>query len=66
MNLILSIIVIIVGSIMVRKPTFVWEIQTFLIVKDGEPTKFYLILVRTFGILAIVAGIAAFIFLIKQ
>lgn len=66
MNILLSIICVIAGVILTRKPTLVWEIQQFLAVKDGEPRERYLRMVRFVGTIAIVFGVVAFRYAVGQ
>ena len=61
MTIFLSIICIIVGFIMARYPDKVWELQHFLSVHDGEPTKLYLMACCGMGYVAMAAGILSII-----
>ena len=50
-------VLILLGLVMVWKPEILWKIETFITVKNGEPTDLYLTLMRLGGILFIAAGI---------
>ena len=39
-----------------------WEIEHFLTVEDGEPTKFYIISRRIAGVIMVCGGIAGILF----
>lgn len=53
------------GIIMIVNPMFVWKVDHFLSVKDGEPTELYIKLTRFLGGICILAAIiGGLIFLI--
>ena len=53
------------GIVMIVKPEFVWKVDHFLTVKDGEPTDLYIRYIRILGVVCIlVAIIAEIVFLI--
>ncbi len=52
-----SLVCIVAGFIMVRYPQKAWAIRHLLSVKDGEPTKLFLISCRVFGAFALLVGI---------
>ena len=53
------------GIVMIVKPEFVWKVNHFLTVKDGEPTDLYIQYIRILGVVCIlVAIIAEIIFLV--
>lgn len=53
------------GILMIVKPEFVWKVDHFLTVKDGEPTDLYIRYIRILGVVCIlVAIIAEIVFLI--
>lgn len=58
MTFLLSVLCILIGAAAIYKPDVFWNLQHFLYVKDGEPTKFYLICTRAVGVLAICVGVA--------
>ena len=43
------VLLLIMGLLMFIKPHFVWKIDNFLTVKDGEPTDLYIAVVRFSG-----------------
>lgn len=53
------------GIVMIVKPEFVWKVDHFFTVKDGEPTDLYIQYIRILGVVCIlVAIIAEIVFLI--
>ena len=62
MNVVLGVIIIIVGFIMVFKPTIIWRVESSLFIKYGEPTKLYYIVARVSGILAIAVGVLVILY----
>lgn len=53
------------GILMLVKPDAVWKIEHHFAVQKGEPTDWYLAIVRIMGLVFIViAVIAAFVFLV--
>ncbi len=62
MGFIFGIIIIVLGLVLVFKPTITWIIQKHLFVKDGEPSKFYFIVARVSGVLAIAVGVIVMIY----
>lgn len=53
------------GIVMIVKPEFVWKVDYFFTVKDGEPTDLYIRYIRILGVVCIlVAIIAEIVFLI--
>mgnify|MGYP001530108644 CR=1 FL=1 len=62
MDTLLSIVCVVSGMIVTRKPELVWEIQHFFSVKNGESTEIYLKVMRGVGILMIAFGVTAFRF----
>jgi len=63
MTALLSIFCIVAGMLMTRWPEKVWEFQHFLSVKDGEPTKLFLICCRICGAFVICAGAATLVYI---
>lgn len=51
------ILLLTLGILMTFKPKLLWKIQYFYIVKDGEPTDFYLALMRLGGLFFIIVSI---------
>ncbi|MFR5714205.1 MAG: DUF6199 family natural product biosynthesis protein [Clostridium sp.] len=45
-----------IGVFLIAKPDLVWKIENFLYVKDGSPTRFYFILARICGGIAIICS----------
>ena len=62
MGFVYGIIFIIIGLVLIFKPIVTWKIQSFLFVKNGEPTGFYYIVARTAGVLAVAAGVLVMIY----
>ena len=62
MSFVCGIILIILGLIMLFKPTVTWKIQSALFVKNGEPTRFYYIVARVTGVFAVAVGILVMIY----
>ena len=62
MSLIFGIIIIIVGLILLLKPSIIWKNESALFIKNGEPTKFWFIVARASGILAITVGIIVMLY----
>ena len=62
MGFIFGIIIIVLGLVLVFKPTITWIIQKHLFVKNGEPSKFYFIVARVSGVLAIAVGVIVMIY----
>ncbi len=60
--LIAGLICVIGGMMMFQKPELFWEIEHFLTVEDGEPTKFYIISRRIAGVIMVCGGIAGILF----
>ena len=54
MMLFSSILVMLAGLAMLLKPDFFWHIEVVCTVKQGEPGKGYLLMMRLLGILCIV------------
>ena len=54
------------GLLCLLNPDFVWCLQHFLDVKDGEPTDFYRISTRIGGAVFIVLGIAILVLSIME
>lgn len=53
------------GLLMLIKPDFVWKIEHFFSVQEGEPTDWYLAIVRVFGLgFIFISVIAIFVFLV--
>lgn len=53
------------GIVMIVNPMFVWKVDHYFTVRDGEPTDLYIQLVRILGVVCIlVAVIGGLIFLI--
>ena len=59
---ILGVLCIFSGIIMVCQPEKVWRMQHFLSVRDGEPTKLYLVFCRISGVVAACFGAAAVLY----
>ncbi len=51
------IILLLLGIFMVWKPNLLWKITHCFSVKDGEPTGFYLYVVRLIGTIGIVIAV---------
>ncbi len=62
MAFILGVVLIAFGLVLIFKPTVIWKIQSYLFVKDGEPTRFYDTVARVSGGLAIAIGILVMIY----
>lgn len=62
MELLLSILCILLGAAALRRPDVFWHLGHFLTVKDGEPTKFYLVAQRILGAVALLLGIVILLF----
>lgn len=62
MVIFLSILCILLGAAALRRPDVFWHLDHFLTVKDGEPTKFYLVAERIIGVVALLGGIAGLLF----
>ena len=62
MAFIFGVVLIALGLVLIFKPTVIWTIQSYLFVKDGEPTRFYAIVARVSGGLAIAVGILVMIY----
>ena len=62
MELLLSILCILLGVAALRRPDVFWHLSHFLTVKDGEPTKFYLVAERIIGAVALLLGIVILLF----
>ena len=60
-DILIWIFLFVSGIIMIVKPMFVWKVDHFLSVKDGEPTELYIQLTRLFGgiciLVAVIGGI---------
>ena len=44
MRFVFGIVLIVLGLVMLFKPIVIWKIQSSLLVKNGEPTRFYYII----------------------
>ena len=55
-------IIIVLGAFMIFKTELLWKIETFLTVKNGEPTDFYLAMNRLAGLVLIIAGVVMIIY----
>lgn len=62
MTIFLSILCILLGAAALRYPNVFWHLGHFLTVKDGEPTKFYLVAERMIGAVVLLGGIAGLLF----
>ena len=62
MSFLFGILIIIVGVILIIKPMAVFRIERSLFIKNGEPTKFYFIMARVSGVLAILVGILVMLY----
>ena len=62
MSFVCGIVLIIVGFILIFKPTVTWKIQSALFVKNGEPTRFYYTVARVTGVVAVAVGILVMIY----
>lgn len=51
------IILLLLGIFMVWKPNLLWKVVHCLSVKDGEPTGFYLYVVKLVGAIGIVIAV---------
>lgn len=61
MTYLLSAFCIAVGIALIRKPNLFWELEHFLTVKGGDPTKAYMIIKRIIGIVCVCGGIAGIV-----
>ncbi len=62
MRFVCGIILVILGFVLIFKPTVAWKIQSSLFVKKGEPTRFYYIVARVTGVVAVAVGIIVMIY----
>ena len=51
------LILIVLSVFMIFKPTFLWKIEHFLSVKNGEPTDLYITLMRIGGTFFLILSI---------
>lgn len=49
------VFLLISGVVMIKNPRFVWRVEHFFTVKDGEPTDLYINIVRVIGGVCILA-----------
>ena len=59
-----GIVIILIGLFLLIKPDVIWKIQRALYVRDedAQPTKFWQILARCSGVLAVVIGVIVTLF----
>jgi len=50
MNIWLVVLVLVMGIVMVANPEWVFKVDHFFIVKEGEPTEFYITKTRLIGV----------------
>ena len=56
------LILIVLSVFMIFKPTFLWKIEHFLSVKNGEPTDLYITLMRIGGTFFLIASVVMVVF----
>ena len=49
-------LLMVLGIAMLCKPQLLWKVENIFTVKDGEPTKLYIYLMRVGGIFFVVTG----------
>lgn len=59
--LLISLLFVGAGALATFKTELVWKIEMFPMVKDGEPSDFYLAMARVMGVLMMVGGVIAFV-----
>lgn len=65
-DILVWVFLLVSGIIMIVKPMFVWKVDHFLSVKDGEPTELYIQLTRLFGGICIVVAVIGGIILLTS
>ncbi|NMN01144.1 nickel ABC transporter permease [Bifidobacterium sp. DSM 109958] len=59
--LLIALLFVGAGALATFKTELLWKIDTFLTVKGGEPSDFYLAMARVTGVLMMVGGVIAFV-----
>ena len=55
------VVLFVLGVLMFLKPEWLWKLEHLLSVKGGEPTDFYLSMMRLGGIVFVVAAVVLMI-----
>lgn len=63
MDYIWLIFLALLSILMLCKPEFLWKIEHFLFVKDGEPTDLYLALMRISGLIFLIISVICVVYL---
>ncbi len=62
MRFVFGIILIIMGIILLFKPTVIWKIQSSIFLKNGEPSMLYFIVARVAGVFAVAVGVLVMLY----